>query len=368
MNLEPGIGVTTGMAWTAVGGVTLQIESVRMPGSGHLILTGQMGDVMKESAQTAMGYIKSLSEKYGLDASVFKDNDIQIHIPEGATPKDGPSAGVTMCTALFSLLSGKKARRDIAMTGEITLQGNILPVGGIKEKVLAAYQQGIRKILLPKDNAADIEEIPKSVRSRLEFVLLEKAEDAFREVLISEESYEIAFAGRSNVGKSSLLNLLTGRKALARVSGSPGKTRTINFYLVNDDFRIVDLPGYGYAKLSRSETEKWGAMMEAYLSKRPGLLKVVQLVDIRHEPSAQDVQMYDYLRYYGLDGVVVATKADKISKNQQQKSIRQIRQKLNMKKEDAVIPVSALKRTGQEELLDVIESILNKEGSEDEHK
>ena len=188
MNLEPGIGVTTGMAWTAVGGVTLQIESVRMPGSGHLILTGQMGDVMKESAQTAMGYIKSLSEKYGLDASVFKDNDIQIHIPEGATPKDGPSAGVTMCTALFSLLSGKKARRDIAMTGEITLQGNILPVGGIKEKVLAAYRQGIRKILLPKDNAADIEEIPKSVRSRLEFVLLEKAEDAFREVLISEES------------------------------------------------------------------------------------------------------------------------------------------------------------------------------------
>lgn len=180
--------------------------------------------------------------------------------------------------------------------------------------------------------------------------------------------YEIAFAGRSNVGKSSLLNLLTGRKALARVSGSPGKTRTINFYLVNDDFRIVDLPGYGYAKLSRSETEKWGAMMEAYLSKRPGLLKVVQLVDIRHEPSAQDVQMYNYLRYYGLDGVVVAMKADKISKNQQQKSIRQIRQKLNMKKEDAVIPVSALKRTGQEELLDVIESILNKEGSEDEHK
>ena len=143
---------------------------------------------MKESAQTAMGYIKSLSEKYGLDASVFKDNDIQIHIPEGATPKDGPSAGVTMCTALFSLLSGKKARRDIAMTGEITLQGNILPVGGIKEKVLAAYRQGIRKILLPKDNAADIEEIPKSVRSRLEFVLLAKAEDAFREVLISEES------------------------------------------------------------------------------------------------------------------------------------------------------------------------------------
>ncbi len=175
--------------------------------------------------------------------------------------------------------------------------------------------------------------------------------------------YEIAFAGRSNVGKSSLLNLLTNRKKLARVSGSPGKTRTINFYRINDKFRIVDLPGYGYAKLSRSETEKWGEMMEAYLSNRPGLLKVVQLVDIRHEPSAQDVQMYDYLRYYGLDGLVVATKADKISRNQQQKSIQMIRKKLGMKKEDIVIPVSALKRTGQDQLLDAIEVILNKEES-----
>ncbi len=173
--------------------------------------------------------------------------------------------------------------------------------------------------------------------------------------------YEIAFAGRSNVGKSSLLNLLTNRKGLARVSGSPGKTRTINFYLVNDDFRIVDLPGYGYARLSKSETEKWGDMMDAYLSKRQGLLKVIQLVDIRHEPTALDVQMYDYLKYYGLEGLVVATKADKISRNQQQKAIRQIRQKLQMKKEDLVILVSALKRTGQDELLNAIENILNEE-------
>ena len=172
---------------------------------------------------------------------------------------------------------------------------------------------------------------------------------------------EIAFAGRSNVGKSSLLNLLTNRKKLARVSGSPGKTRTINFYRINDEFRIVDLPGYGYAKLSRSETEKWGDMMDAYLSQRKGLLKVVQLVDIRHEPSALDVQMYDYLRYYGLDGLVVATKADKISRNQQQKSIQLIRKTLGMKKDDMVIPVSALKRTGQDQLLAAIEKILNKE-------
>ena len=180
--------------------------------------------------------------------------------------------------------------------------------------------------------------------------------------------YEIAFAGRSNVGKSSVINRLVGRKNLAYVGASPGKTTHINYFLIDQQAYLVDLPGYGYAKVSRSEKERWARLMEAYLSERPGLLKVVQLVDIRHEPSAQDVQMYDYLRYYGLDGVVVATKADKISKNQQQKSIRQIRQKLNMKKEDVVIPVSALKRTGQEELLNVIESILNKEESEDEHE
>lgn len=173
-----------------------------------------------------------------------------------------------------------------------------------------------------------------------------------------ENLKEIAFAGRSNVGKSSLLNLLTGRKKLARVSGSPGKTRTINFYLINDAFRIVDLPGYGYAKVSKSVSQDWGEMMEKYLSGRQNLVKVIQLVDIRHEPSKQDVEMYEYLRYYGLDGIVVATKADKVSKNQIPKQLKQIRQTLKLGKEDIVIPVSALKRTGYEELLDVIEELL----------
>lgn len=170
--------------------------------------------------------------------------------------------------------------------------------------------------------------------------------------------YEIAFAGRSNVGKSSLLNLLTNRKKLARVSQSPGKTRTINFYEINDSFRIVDLPGYGYAKVSKSVSESWGKMMERYFETRQGLLKVIQLVDIRHEPSKQDVQMYDYLKHYGLDGIVVATKADKISRNQYQKSEKVIRQTLGMKPEDKVIPISSLKKTGHEKLLEEIEKIL----------
>lgn len=173
-----------------------------------------------------------------------------------------------------------------------------------------------------------------------------------------EDIPEIAFAGRSNVGKSSLLNLITGRKSLARVSGSPGKTRTINFYKCNDEFRIVDLPGYGFAKVSRAESEKWGAMIEGYLENRSTLRKVVQLVDIRHKPSAQDVQMYNYLKYYGLDGIVVATKADKVSSNRKPACIKEIRQTLGMGRDDKVIPVSALKKSGDEELLDVIEELL----------
>lgn len=178
-------------------------------------------------------------------------------------------------------------------------------------------------------------------------------------VAVKKEQYpksgpmEIAFAGRSNVGKSSLLNLITGRRKLARISGSPGKTRTINFYSINDDcFRIVDLPGYGYAKVSKAETQKWGQMIEEYLIERPNLIKVVQLVDIRHKPTKQDVQMYDFLKYYGLDGIVVATKADKISNNERGKSLKLIRQTLGMHGSDEIYPVSALNKTGHEPLID----------------
>lgn len=174
-----------------------------------------------------------------------------------------------------------------------------------------------------------------------------------------EETVEIAFAGRSNVGKSSLINLLLGRKNLARVSGNPGKTRTINFYTVNnDEFRVVDLPGYGYARVSKSLSENWGDMIETYLKKRNNLAIVVQLVDCRHEPSAQDVQMYGWLKHYNLDGLVVATKADKISKNEWAKNRKIIRKKLDMSEEDILLPVSALKKTGVGELLDIISDIV----------
>lgn len=165
---------------------------------------------------------------------------------------------------------------------------------------------------------------------------------------------EIAFVGRSNVGKSSLLNLLTNRKSLARVSGNPGKTRTINFYLINGAFRFVDLPGYGYAKVSKSITADWDRMMDDFFKQRKNLRRVVQLVDIRHEPSKLDIQMYEYLRSYGLDGLICATKADKISGNQKQKNLSVIRKSLNLGKDDKIVAVSALKKTGHDELLNYI--------------
>jgi len=183
-------------------------------------------------------------------------------------------------------------------------------------------------------------------------------------VAVKREQYpeanvpEIAFAGRSNVGKSSLLNLMVNRKSLARVSGSPGKTRTINFYEVNELFRIVDLPGYGYAKISKVTSASWGDMIESYLKSRDTLVKVIQLVDIRHAPSKQDIQMYEYLKHYDLAGIVVATKADKVSRNEIQKCVSVIRKTLGMSAGDKVIPISALKRTGYDELLTEIAGLL----------
>lgn len=169
---------------------------------------------------------------------------------------------------------------------------------------------------------------------------------------------EVAFAGRSNVGKSSLINLLINRKRFARTSASPGKTQTINFYEINGAFRIVDLPGYGYARVSKTEREKWGMMIESYLKSRQNLKKVIQLIDLRHPPTNMDIQMYDWLRHYQLDGVIVATKADKISRNDIQKNVSVIRKDLLLSKEDKVIPVSALKNTGKDQMVEVIKAIV----------
>ncbi len=178
------VGVSTGLAWTIVGGVTLFIETTAVPGTGKIVLTGQLGDVMQESAKTGISYIRSVADKLGIDEDFYKDKDLHLHIPEGATPKDGPSAGVTMCVSMISTLTGIPVRKDVAMTGEITLRGKVLPVGGIREKVMAAHRAGIRKVLLPKDNEPDIADIPETVRNEMEFVLLSNVNDALKEVLV----------------------------------------------------------------------------------------------------------------------------------------------------------------------------------------
>ena len=178
------VGVSTGLAWTIVGGVTLFIETTAVPGTGKIVLTGQLGDVMQESAKTGISYIRSVADKLGIDEDFYKDKDLHLHIPEGATPKDGPSAGVTMCVSLISTLTGIPVRKDVAMTGEITLRGKVLPVGGIREKVMAAHRAGIRKVLLPKDNEPDINDIPETVRNDMTFVLLRDVDDALKEVLV----------------------------------------------------------------------------------------------------------------------------------------------------------------------------------------
>lgn len=173
------IGTATGLAWTAVGGATLTIEVSAMQGKGDVLLTGKLGDVMKESARAAISYIRAHADKYGIDCKDFETKDIHIHVPEGATPKDGPSAGITMATAILSAFTGQPVRRDVAMTGEITLRGKVLPIGGLKEKALAANRIGIHDIIIPEENKKDVEEIPETIRKEMNFICVNNVDEVF---------------------------------------------------------------------------------------------------------------------------------------------------------------------------------------------
>ena len=182
-NAAPEVGIVRGLAWTSVGGDTLQIEVNVMPGKGEIMLTGQLGDVMKESARAGISYIRSVSKKYAIAEDFFEKHDIHVHIPEGAVPKDGPSAGITMATAMLSAVTGKKVRADLAMTGEITLRGRVLPIGGLKEKLLAAKNAGIQTVLVPKENIADVEELSSEITKGLEIIPVETMEEVLKKAL-----------------------------------------------------------------------------------------------------------------------------------------------------------------------------------------
>ncbi|MCH8000322.1 MAG: endopeptidase La, partial [Proteobacteria bacterium] len=184
--MEDLVGLATGLAWTEVGGELLSIEAVTVPGKGKVTSTGKLGDVMKESIQAAESYVKSRSTQFGIEPIRFEKKDIHVHVPDGATPKDGPSAGVAMVTAIVSALTGIAVRRDVAMTGEVTLRGRVLPIGGLKEKLLAALRAGIKTVLIPKENEKDLSEIPDNVRRGLEIIPLDTVDEILRLALVTE--------------------------------------------------------------------------------------------------------------------------------------------------------------------------------------
>jgi ATP-dependent Lon protease len=178
------VGVVTGLAWTEVGGELLTIEGVMMPGKGKMTVTGNLKDVMKESISAAASYVRSRAIDFGIEPPLFDRRDIHVHVPEGATPKDGPSAGTAMVTAIVSVLTGIPVKRDIAMTGEITLRGRILPIGGLKEKLLAALRGGLKKVLIPEENAKDLVDIPASVKNQLEIVPVSRMGEVLQHALV----------------------------------------------------------------------------------------------------------------------------------------------------------------------------------------
>jgi ATP-dependent Lon protease len=184
-------GVATGLAWTPVGGDILFIEATRVPGGGRLILTGQLGEVMKESAQAALSLVKNRAESFGIDQARFEHSDIHVHVPAGAVPKDGPSAGIAMFMALVSLMTERNVRSDTAMTGEISLRGLVLPVGGIKEKVIAAHRAEIHRVILPARNRKDFDDIPETARKSMEFVWIDRVDQAVEAALESATTSDV---------------------------------------------------------------------------------------------------------------------------------------------------------------------------------
>jgi ATP-dependent Lon protease len=205
-------GVATGLVWTPTGGEIIFVEAALTPGKGELKLTGQLGEVMRESAAAAFSYLKARAQEVGIEPDKFEKYDIHIHVPAGAQPKEGPSAGITVLIAMASILTGRPVREDVAMTGEITLRGRVLPIGGIKEKVLGAHRAGLRRVLLPRRNEADLDDIPADLRKQMQFVMVEAIDEVLREALVPRRPAVVANGSRDGNGSRPT--------AVARAAGS----------------------------------------------------------------------------------------------------------------------------------------------------
>jgi len=217
---EPAVGVVTGLAATAAGGEILLIEATRMSGRKNLMLTGQLGDVMKESAQAALSYLRSQADALNISAKLIDESDVHLHVPAGATPKEGPSAGIALTAVLVSLFTNRVIDAQVALTGEITLRGRVLPVGGIRDKVLAAQRAGIRTVVLPKQNGVDLEEVPATIRQRLNFVLVEHMDEVLSAVLGPKAKRPAARRARSKTSAST-----ASRRSAARAKAAAGRPR-----------------------------------------------------------------------------------------------------------------------------------------------
>ncbi|KAI4453701.1 atp dependent lon protease family member [Holotrichia oblita] len=361
------IGVVNGLSYTAAGGDVLKLEVVLTPGGKVQCLLCRLQ--------------KALRKIMELNLVAFRKNDIHIHVPGGAVPKDGPSAGVALVVALVSAFSGQKVRGDFALTGEITLSGKVLEIGGVREKVLSAYRYGIDNVIMPVQNKKSLEKVPVEVKEKLNFIFANNISDVLVVVrnLIKKPEIknavfetsavdfagvkaqtknlpQVVFVGRKNVGKSSLINMLCNKKNLAVTSSTPGRTKLINFFRIvseKGEFYLVDLPGYGFAAAGKSEKIGWNDNIGNYLMNAKNVRLVFVILDMRIEPTENDILCLNFLQANGIPFAIVGAKTDKLSRSAAGLHAARLGGSLGIGASDVII-TSSKDKIGREKIIEKI--------------